>query len=217
MVGKEIPKRPEKSVTATPPKPEPNPAAVHKKPAQEEGPSRRGFISRALAILVGGLITVFPFAAGLAVFADPLRKRESKSGGRRDADGYVKIESASLDGLALNEPRRFVVIDDLTDAWNFFPEEPVGAVYLTKVSDEDVRALCVACPHAGCAVDYDSGEELFRCPCHDSSFKVDGEIANANSPAARGLDTLDTKVVEGIVWVKFEKFRSGIAERIAET
>jgi hypothetical protein len=44
---------------------------------------------------------------------------------------------------------------------------------------------------------------------------VDGKIADASSPAARGLDALDVEVRnEKEVWVKFQNFEAGKAEKI---
>ncbi|MEX2286364.1 MAG: Rieske 2Fe-2S domain-containing protein [Planctomycetaceae bacterium] len=190
--------------------------AVDRSPDDAPQPTRRSFMERVLAILIGGFVTLFPFAAGLAVFADPLRKKASAKGSGRDEDGFLRI-SASLDSLQANQPERFVVIDDLFDAWNIFPDEPIGAVYLTKTGDTDVRALSATCPHAGCPVGFDREGNLFRCPCHDSSFQPDGEIANPKSPAPRGMDPLVVKIKNGTeIWVKFEKFRGGINDRIQE-
>jgi Rieske Fe-S protein len=186
-------------------------------PRPAADPERRGFLTKFLAVVVGGLVAIFPFAAGLTVFADPLRKRAAREGGRRDEDGYTKILSANLESLPVGEPRRFVVIDDLVDAWNVFPDEPIGAVFLTRSRDNKVTALSATCPHAGCSVGYHGSEQLFRCPCHDSSYRPDGELANEQSPAPRGLDPLEVKVKGSEIWVKYVKFVGGKAERIVKT
>src|SRR5215212_1659331 len=123
------------------------PASPKNEPATEP---RRTFLERTLAILIGGFISIFPFATGLAVFADPLRKRVSAKGSGRDENGFLRV--ASLDSLAPNQPERFVVIDDIIDAWNIFPHEPIGAVYVTKTGDGEVHVLSATCPHAGCSV-----------------------------------------------------------------
>lgn len=205
MSGKDKPKRAELP-----------PAAPTKN--AETGPARRTFLSAFLAIVVGGIVTIFPFAAGLAVFADPLRKKSGGKSGLRDENGYVRIRSASLDALPIGEPKAFVVIDDLRDAWNVFPNEPIGSVFLTRVSENEVRALCMTCPHLGCDVDFDEGDKLFRCPCHDSSFKPDGELATLESPAPRGLDPLEVQIKNGNeIWVKYVKYIGGKAERIVES
>lgn len=182
--------------------------------ASEEAP-RRGFLKKALAVVIGGFISLFPAAAGLAVFVDPLRSRKMAGGG---AEGFLKV--LPLDALQVGVPRRVTIIADRHDAWNFFPQQPVGAVYLMRQEDGSVIALNVTCPHAGCSVDFVPDRAVYQCPCHDSSFHPSGEIANERSPAPRGLDTLEVdaeKLKSGEVWVKYQNFRSAVPEKIAET
>jgi menaquinol-cytochrome c reductase iron-sulfur subunit len=107
------------------------------------------------------------------------------------------------------------VIAAKTDAWNRFDAAPVGAVYLRRLADGKVEALNVVCPHAGCFVDYVPGSAMFRCPCHQSSFALDGEIADARSPSPRGLDSLAVEVKEdGSVWVAFQNFQAGRPDKV---
>ena len=172
---------------------------------------RRGFLTQFLAIVIGGIAGLFPLVVGLLVFLDPLRSRR-KGGG----EGFVKV--AALDALLVGKPRRVTVYDDRVDAWNLFAREPVGSVYLLRRKDGSVEALSAVCPHAGCSVDWDPDRDIYQCPCHDSSFKIDGSINNPKSPAARGLDSLDVekdKLAKGEVWVRYENFRAGTSEKIA--
>ena len=68
------------------------------------------------------------------------------------------------------------------------------------------------------------GEKEFRCPCHNSSFTIDGQRVQPGPPAPpcpspRDLDPLEVdaqKLATGEVWVKFENFRKGIPERVPE-
>jgi Rieske Fe-S protein len=72
----------------------------------------------------------------------------------------------------------------------------------TGVRPEQFSAVCVRCPHELCDVDYVDdpkrlpqevigeigrpvNEPVYLCPCHNSSFKVDGE--RLSGPAPRGL------------------------------
>lgn len=195
--------------------------------AQSSGPNpldslppdepRRGFMKKAAAIVAGAITGLVPLVTGALVFLDPLRGRKRKGAEASEDEGFLKV--ATLDGLLVGgAPRRYVVVDDRTDAWNLFPQESIGAVYLTRPSLNEVRAFNVKCPHAGCFVDYLPERKAYQCPCHDSSFKAeDGTIANASSPAARGLDELEVKIKnDQEVWVKYQDFRSGLAEKIID-
>ncbi|WP_339909103.1 Rieske (2Fe-2S) protein [Symmachiella dynata] len=192
-----------------------SPLPVSETPQPVAAEPRRNFLSKALAVVIGGIVTLVPFAAGLAVFTDPLRTRK-KGSGNGDDDGFIKV--ATFDELPVgNPPQRFQVIDDRVDAWNMFPNESVGTVYLSRVTEDEVLALNVTCPHVGCPVDYDTARHVFQCPCHNSSFKPTGEIDNEDSPAARGMDALEIKIKnKNEVWVKYQEFRPGTAEKIAE-
>jgi menaquinol-cytochrome c reductase iron-sulfur subunit len=177
---------------------------------------RRGFFRKALAILIGGVVGLFPLVTGAVVFLDPLRKKKGRGGGGQDEDGFIKV--APLDGLLVGgTPRRFVVIDDRSDAWNLYPQEPIGAVYLLRPELDKVQAFNVTCPHAGCSVDFNTDKKLYQCPCHDSTFELDGSIANDKSPSPRGLDQLDVRIKnETEVWVRFQNFQSGTSRKIPE-
>ena len=46
-----------------------------------EKPTRRNFFKEGLCIAIGTLISIVPFAAGLAVYFDPLRRKSAGPGG----------------------------------------------------------------------------------------------------------------------------------------
>ena len=135
------------------------------------------------------------------MFFDPLRKKAK-------AGEFVFVASLTAlpeDGL----PRKFPVIAGHTDAWNKFPPAPVGAVYLRRTG-KTVEALNVVCPHAGCFVDFNSETKSFLCPCHNSTFALNGKISDPSSPSPRAMDKLSAQIRNGTeVWVKFQNFQAG--------
>jgi menaquinol-cytochrome c reductase iron-sulfur subunit len=173
---------------------------------------RRGFLVRLMAVVIGGLVTIFPFAAGLLVFADPWR---------RQATGARLVKVATLDDVPDDGiPRRFSVSENQVDAWNYYPNQPVGAVYLRRIAGHATpEALQATCPHAGCMVDFLNSAHVFKCPCHNSSFQPDGQIIQP-SPAPRPMDTLVCKVIDraGVkeIWVEYQNFYTGSADKIAK-
>ena len=170
---------------------------------------RRNFMKRASTIIIGGIGGVVPAVAGLLVFLDPLRKRN------KSTEGAVRV--AALSALPKDgKPHKFPVISSRTDAWNKFPETPIGAVYLRRTGDRTVEALHVVCPHAGCFVDFVPSRTCFLCPCHNSTFSIDGKINDPKSPSPRGLDTLPVEIRGEDIFVKFQNFRSGVHEKIPE-
>jgi menaquinol-cytochrome c reductase iron-sulfur subunit len=175
---------------------------------------RRTFLSRALAVVIGGLVGLLPTIPAVLYFLDPLtRKKRAVGILGADAEGYfpiTKVEALSADGA----PRSFPVVADLQNFWNKFPDTEVGAVYLRKDPETgDVSCFNARCPHLGCTVKYDDGSKTYVCPCHASAFSLEGEKTNEIPP--RNMDSLDYKVDDdGTVRVKYEKYRAGIHDKV---
>jgi menaquinol-cytochrome c reductase iron-sulfur subunit len=166
---------------------------------------RRTFLTGLSAIVVGAIASVVPIAAGATSLLDPLRR------GRRASDMVLVARLAAIpeDGA----PKKFTVTADRTDAWSTQHATPVGAVYLRR-TDDGVRALNVVCPHAGCFVGLTPDHSRFGCPCHKSSFDLDGVINDPSSPSPRDMDALEVEVRNGDeVWVRFQNFLPGRDEK----
>lgn len=148
-----------------------------------------------------------PVGAGLAVLLDPLGRKVTGTG---------KVLVTSLDSLPNDGvPRKFSIVANRVDAWSKLPNAPIGAIYLRRTGDKTVEALNVSCPHAGCFIDYRGATNNFFCPCHNSSFALDGKIADAKSPSPRGMDSLEVEILnDREIWVKFMNFQTGHAEKI---
>jgi len=169
---------------------------------------RRKFLQNTLALASGGLALAAPALAGLAALLNPLRTK-SKAG------QFIRV--ASLDALSeAGPPMAVSVVADRTDAWNRFPNEPIGALFLQRTGSDRVEALSVVCPHAGCSVQYESAQGKFFCPCHAANFDLAGKRLDETSASPRDLDSLETEVRAGEVWVRFQSFRAGIAEKVEE-
>jgi len=177
---------------------------------EPEYSGRRKFI-RVATLGASEACGIFPLASGLPALLDPIKKE-----GKKGDDRWSKVASlASLpnDGA----PVKFEVIQEkVVDAWTTYKDVPVGAVYLTRKAN-DVVAFNLKCPHLGCAIDYRKQSNDYFCPCHNSSFGLDGSITTQNSPSPRPMDTMETKVEDGFVWIRFQHFRPNIPEKIPLT
>lgn len=186
-------------------------AACSAQSSTEDDPSigtpRRNFAAEIMAVAVGAVVGIVPAALGGLFFLDPLvRKRD---GG--DSDGFIETDLV-LDALpADGSPVRYTVRDDLVNAWNMFPDQPIGAAWLRRIQDQ-VLAFSTVCPHLGCDVEHRAGEGDFYCPCHTSAFDLDGKPLNAIPP--RGMDTLEATVKDGRIWLKYEQFRGATSEKV---
>lgn len=188
-------------------------------PASED---RRSFSIELAAIVMGGIASLGPLLIGLFAFIDPLSGSKKLPRQGRDEDeggkeGFLHI--TSLATLAVGgPPQRFPVIADRLDAWNFLDDQPLGAVFVQRTSEEEIRVFNATCPHAGCSVDCDGA--AFHCPCHNSSFNLDGSkresLAGRENPSRRALDSLEVdsdQLAQGEVWVEFKNFYTGTEEK----
>jgi menaquinol-cytochrome c reductase iron-sulfur subunit len=188
-----------------------------KSPDQPDG--RRSFLAASLAILTGAVAVLTPICVGIASFLTPLFRK----------GGSSKVRVALLDQVPDDgRPRYFPVVADREDAWTRYPGQRVGAVYLIrKAGEQEPTAFTAKCPHAGCFIGYTPGEDLFKCPCHTSSFKLDGTRARGDAEVSpRDMDALPVeiktvKTADGQelaeVWIEFIDYQTGHKERIPTT
>lgn len=166
---------------------------------------RRSFLAEIGAIAVGALAGAVPLAAGALSLLDPLRRGGKESGMVR----VTRLSALPEDGT----PRKFTIEADRDDAWTTYTDTPVGAVYLRR-TDDGVTALNVVCPHAGCFVGLAADRSRFACPCHNSSFELDGTIKDPSSPSPRAMDSLEVEVRnDDEIWVRFRNFLPGREEK----
>jgi Rieske Fe-S protein len=173
------------------------------------GNGRRGFLSKTIAVCVGMASCAVPSLAGIVAYLNPWREK---------IQAGESIRVASLASLPVGgPPQRFPIIADRSDAWNRYPAEPVGAVFLRRIGEKEIEALQVICPHAGCFINFDPKTSTFFCPCHGATFSLEGIRKEEKSVSPRDLDSLDVEIRGNEVWVKFEKFQTGTPKKIVKT
>jgi len=175
---------------------------------------RRGFLGKAAALFLTAAALAVPAVTALLAYLNPVRQRSA--GGK-----FYRMTTLAVlpeDGT----PRRFPVIADRVDAWNRYPQEAIGSVFIRRTDDEKqpVEAFQVVCPHAGCTITFESTDEggRFVCPCHEAYFNIAGERTQSTSPSPRDMDTLEAEVRDGgEVWVKYQNFVTGTSQKTIET
>jgi menaquinol-cytochrome c reductase iron-sulfur subunit len=89
------------------------------------------------------------------------------------------------------------------DAWQSTMAQT--AIYVLPPKAGQFRILSAVCPHLGCSIRWIDTQNKFICPCHNGTFSAEGELLAG--PPRRSMDTLDTKVVDGILKVRYKTFR----------
>lgn len=173
---------------------------------------RRTFIGR-LAMAVGGALTAAIAAGPIGMLLHPVLS------GRRESaeDDWTSVASAESFELGA-APERVVLKEDRQDAWLRQPDVPVGSILVQRTAESEFRVFSSVCPHLGCAVSYQSARESFLCPCHTSSFTVEGGLLphadGSPNPAPRGLDPLEWRVQGDQLQVKWVAYKTGLPDRV---
>jgi menaquinol-cytochrome c reductase iron-sulfur subunit len=164
--------------------------------------NRRRFLEVA-TLALGGAVSVVLAVPLVRYVLSPLgRKVVSAPDSAIDvcAESAVPADGKPLQVAVVSEAQR--------DAWVTRQRVAVGSAWIRREGGK-VVALSGQCPHLGCAFSFDG--QRFRCPCHRSAFKVNGE--RESGPAKRGLDPLPVEVVNGRVRLRFIRFQPDVAER----
>jgi Rieske Fe-S protein len=102
----------------------------------------------------------------------------------------VWVEAGRVTQLELDTPTEVVFRKNRVDGWRVTSEKTVALV--VKQSDDAIVAFSPQCPHLGCAVHWVAKQNEFLCPCHASTFSIEGQVLSG--PAQRSLDRFEAKV-----------------------
>ena len=100
------------------------------------------------------------------------------------------VEAGKLSALELDTPAELVFRRNRVDGWRVTSEK--ATTWAVKVSESEVIAFAPQCPHLGCAYHWNAAKHEFLCPCHASTFSINGEVLTG--PAPRALDRYDLKM-----------------------
>ena len=162
------------------------------------GGSRRGFLTIGFSAVSVGLAGA-ALGPAAAMLAYPLGNATTSG-----ADEFVPVGGRTGFG---EDPVKVDIYADRVDAWNRVVQVKVGSAWVLSQGDELV-AFSTVCPHLGCGIDYVPGKRKFLCACHNSWFTIEGGVEEGPSP--RAMDTLDTKVDESLVQIRYQRFKQGI-------
>ncbi len=163
---------------------------------------RRRFLRWAsgLGAALSALLVGIP---SITAFLSPGFKRNAPRGWIKVAD-----DVATLD---VGTPIKVDFVEASRDAW--VESRALRTVWLFTEDGEQFTAYSGTCTHLGCGFGYDKEKDHFVCPCHHGVFDVKSG-AVLSGPPPRPLDTLPVRVENGEVHVRYETFRTGIADKV---
>ncbi len=144
--------------------------------------SRRRF----LGFLIGGISGV----VGVAV-ATPLIGYFLSPAWRKSKPLLTPI--ATTDEIPVGQPIYVTYEQRIRDGW-YVTTLSKGAWVVNKDNNEFV-IFDPRCTHLNCPYYWDKEEEIFKCPCHDGRFDIDGNVTGG--PPPRPLDRLEFTIEEG--------------------
>jgi Rieske Fe-S protein len=169
------------------------------------GASRRGFF---------GLLTDLVFAAiGLLVAIPAIRFLWSPllaTGETGSAANF--LDAGPLSDIKPGEWRLVTVEKTQKDGWKTSKVRHAVWVRRTGDGDQDITVLSSICPHLGCPINWHPDETRFFCPCHGGVFDAQGQ--HTAGPPPRSMDPLPYEVRAGRLYVHWQDFKIGVAERI---
>ena len=155
--------------------------------------TRRSFYSAVIAGL-GALMTAALAASAAAYLLFKPRSQKQSD--------YVPV--ADLSQIAVGKPEEVVFRRTRVDGWRVVNEK--STAWVVRKDDQHVVAFTPQCTHLGCAYHWDDKENNFLCPCHTSTFSIDGKVLSG--PAPRPLDRYVTKIDQGKILIGSEILRA---------
>lgn len=166
----------------------------------EEGaapaPERRSFLGLISGLIVAGISAVLGVTIG----------RYSISPAFSTSKEQEWADLGSLDEFAEGKLVKKNVVVSQDAGWGKFQTQ--RSVWVVR-KGEDVKIFSGVCPHLGCSVN--ARADKFICACHNSEWNVEG--ATLAGPTPRGLDTLEFRVEETKIKVKYQDFKQGVTTK----
>jgi menaquinol-cytochrome c reductase iron-sulfur subunit len=141
--------------------------------------SRRSFYGVVINGLMGLITAALAVPAAAYLFLKPSSNRKSQW-----------IEAADLTQLKLDQPEEVVYRRTRVDGWRVLDEKTTA--WVVKTGNDKVIAFTPQCTHLACAYHWEAAQKQFVCPCHASTFSVDGKVTGG--PAPRPLDRYVTRL-----------------------
>ena len=170
----------------------------------DTGTSRRrflGFLTNMLMAVIGLLVAI----PALEYFLAPLRRRAT-------SDGPAFTDVGPLSDIPAGQWRLLSLDLVNQDGWKKTRVRQAAWVRRQGEGERGITVLSSICPHLGCPVNWHPDQSQFVCPCHGGLFNVEG--GNTGGPPPRAMDPLEFEIRAGRLWVRWQDYKIGVAERV---
>jgi Rieske Fe-S protein len=162
-----------------------------------------GFLTNLLMAVLALLVAI----PGVAYFVGPLRRQSGPEGA-----GPTFQDAGPLSEIPVGQWRLLSVEMVHADGWKKTRLRHAIWVRRQDESAQGITVLSSICPHLGCPINWHPDQSQFVCPCHGGIFNPDGQ--HTGGPPPRAMDPLEFEVRAGRLWVRWQDFRIGVAERV---
>lgn len=162
----------------------------------EDNTERRSFLGVLSGLIAGGITAVLGVNIGRFAVSPAL----SAAGAENWSD------LGPISNIAEGKPVKLNVTVSQDAGWGKFQAQ--RAVWVIRKEDK-VTVFTAVCPHLGCTVN--AKEDVFICACHDSKWDVAGN--SQGGPTPRGLDSLEYKIENDTLKVRYQDFKQGTSQK----
>ena len=142
-----------------------------------------------------------------AFVTDPLRRRRGES-----PAGAGFSDAGALDAIPADTWTLVPIEIVRQDGWDKTKQSRSVFVRVSKTGSSEVKILSPICPHLGCPVAWHPAPvSEFICPCHGGTYNQNGGLISG--PPPRGMDSLESQIRDGHLWVRWQDFRISVHER----
>jgi len=146
---------------------------------ENEVTTRRTFYGVVINGLMGLITAAIALPAAAYLLVKPSSNKKSQW-----------IDAADVTQLKPGQPQEVTYRRTRVDGWKVMNEKTTA--WVVKQPDNSVVAFAPNCTHLACAYHWDNTGNQFVCPCHASTFSIDGKVTGG--PAPRPLDRYVSRV-----------------------
>ena len=134
--------------------------------------TRRRFLSRVTNGIMGIIGAILGVIGGGAILSSTARKQDDWTA------------ASSLLDLPDNQPIPVTLTVSRLDGFREVIQRKT--IFLVKTQDAEVVAIDSTCTHLGCLVAWDTGAQVFKCPCHGGVYDRTGAVKDGPPPMPLG-------------------------------